>query len=117
MSEYVGPRKGGTRCCTQSCPTLATLWTVVSSVHEIFQARTLEWLAICVQMLQLTGLQIISASCTVHTLCPEIPWGNRPRNRGKSFLTPTSPLLDFYQHFHWREVTWLTCLTTCILMV
>ena len=40
-------------CCycsdTRSCPTLATLWAVAppgSSVHGIFQARILEWVAI-----------------------------------------------------------------------
>ena len=33
---------------TQSCPTLATPWTVApgSSVHGILQARILEWVAI-----------------------------------------------------------------------
>ena len=30
----------------QLCPLFATPWTVASSVHEIFQARILEWVAI-----------------------------------------------------------------------
>ena len=38
------PSGGG--LVTKSCPTLVTPWNVGSSVHVIFQARRLEWVAI-----------------------------------------------------------------------